>query len=77
MHDANLWEGTSIGQFCEAWKTCALRIVWQCGIPMSPLDVSPLHGLQRRADSGGVELERVQSSARMCLERALELLKDR
>ena len=41
----------------QGWKICVLRIGWWCGIPMSPLDVSPLQGPQKRANSGGIQLE--------------------
>jgi hypothetical protein len=72
MYDANLWEKTTIGQFCEVGKLTSYALIGNAAYPCRPFR-GHKDGLIREEYNWNF----VQSSIRMCIERAFGMLKGR
>jgi hypothetical protein len=77
MHDANLWGRTTIGQFCEAGRLAPYALVGDAAYPCCLWMLSPFKGHKDRLLREEYYWNYVQSSIRMCIERAFGLLKGR
>jgi hypothetical protein len=77
MHDVNLWAKTNIGKFCKAGRLSPYILVgdaaYLCRPWMLPLFKGHKDGLTRDE----YHWNYVQSSIRMCIERAFDMLKGR
>ena len=77
MHDANLWARTAIGQHCEAGKLAPYALVGDAAYPCRPWMLSPFKGHKDGLSREEYHWNFVQSSTRMCVERAFGMLKGR
>ena len=77
MHDANLWEKTAIGQFCEAELLAPYALVGDAAYPCRPWMLAPFRGYKDGLTREEYNWNFVQSSTRMCIERAFGMLKGR
>lgn len=77
MHDANLWGRTAIGQFCEAGKLAPYALVGDAAYPCRPWMLAPFRGHKDGLTREEYNWNFVQSSTRMCIERAFGMLKGR
>ena len=68
MHDANLWERTAIGQFCEAGKLAPYALVGDAAYPCRPWMLAPFRGHKDGLIREEYNSNFVQSSTRMCIE---------
>ena len=77
MHDANLWARTAIGQYCEAGKLWPYTLVGDVAYPCRPWMLAPFKGHKDGLSREEYHWNFVQSSTRMCVERAFGMLKGR
>ena len=77
MHDANLWGRTAIGQYCEAGKLWPYTLVGDAAYPCRPWMLAPFKGHKDGLSREEYHWNFVQSSTRMCVERAFGMLKGR
>ena len=77
LHDANLWGRTAIGQFCEAGKLSPFALVGDAAYPCRPWMLAPYRGHKDGLSREEYHWNFVQSSTRMCVERAFGILKGR
>ena len=77
LHDANLWGRTAIGQFCEAGKLSPFALVGDAAYPCRPWMLAPYRGHKDGLTREEYHWNFVQSSTRMCVERAFGMLKGR
>ena len=77
MHDANLWARTEIGQHCEAGKLSPYCLVGDAAYPCRPWMLAPFKGHKDGLSREEYHWNFVQSSTRMCVERAFGMLKGR
>ena len=77
MHDANLWARTEIGQHCEAGKLSPYCLVGDAAYPCRPWMLAPFKGHKDGLSREKYHWNFVQSSTRMCVERAFGMLKGR
>ncbi|MBC8083259.1 MAG: aldehyde dehydrogenase family protein [Hymenobacter sp.] len=77
MHDANLWGRTAIGQFCKAAKLSPYALVGDAAYPCRPWMLAPFKGHKDGMSRDEYHWNFVQSSTRMCIERAFGMLKGR
>ena len=77
MHDANLWARTEIGQYCEAGKLSPYALVGDATYPCRPWMLAPFKGHKDGLSPEEYHWNYVQSSTRMCIERAFGMLKGR
>ena len=77
MHDANLWSRTAIGQYCEAGKLYPYTLVGDVAYPCRPWMLAPFKGHKDGLSREEYHWNFVQSSTRMCVERAFGMLKGR
>ena len=77
MHDANLWARTAIGQYCEAGKLYPYTLVGDAAYPCRPWMLAPFKGHKDGLTREEYHWNFVQSSTRMCVERAFGMLKGR
>jgi hypothetical protein len=77
MHDANLWGRSAIGQYCEAGKLYPYTLVGDAAYPCRPWMLAPFKGHKDGLSREEYNWNFVQSSTRMCVERAFEMLKGR
>jgi hypothetical protein len=77
LHDANLWGRTAIGQFCQAGKLSPFALVGDAAYPCRPYMLSPYKGHKDGLSREEYHWNFVQSSTRMCVERAFGMLKGR
>ena len=77
MHDANLWGRTAIGQYCEAGKLAPYTLVGDAAYPCRPWMLAPFKGHKDGLSREEYHWNFVQSSTRMCVERAFGMLKGR
>ena len=75
MHDANLWGRTDIGQYCEAGKLSPYALVGDAAYPCRPWMFAPFKGHKDGLSREEYHWNYVQSSTRMCVERAFGMLK--
>ena len=77
MHDANLWARTDIGKFCEAGRLSPYVLVGDAAYPCRPWMLAPFKGHKDGLTREQYNWNYVQSSTRMCIERAFGMLKGR
>ena len=77
LHDANLWGRTAIGQFCEGGKLSPFALVGDAAYPCRPWMLAPYKGHKDGLSREEYHWNFVQSSTRMCVERAFGMLKGR
>ena len=77
MHDANLWARSDIGRFCEDGKLSPYALVGDAAYPCRPWMLSPFKGHKDGLTREEYHWNFVQSSTRMCVERAFGMLKGR
>ena len=77
MHDANLWGRSAIGQYCEAGKLAPYALVGDAAYPCRPWMLAPFKGHKDGLSREEYHWNFVQSSTRMCVERAFGMLKGR
>ena len=77
MHDANLWGRTDIRQYCEAGKLSPYALVGDAAYPCRPWMLAPFKGNKDGLSREEYHWNYVQSSTRMCIERAFGMLKGR
>ena len=77
MHDANLWARTHIGNFCEQGRLAPYVLVGDAAYPCRPWMLAPLKGHKDGLSREEYHWNYVQSSTRMCVERAFGMLKGR
>ena len=77
MHDANLWARTAIGQYCEAGKFFPYTLVGDAAYPCRPWMMAPFKGHKDGLSREEYHWNFIQSSTRMCVERAFGMLKGR
>ena len=77
MHDANLWSRTDIGRFCEDGRLSPYALVGDAAYPCRPWMLSPFKGHKDGLTREQYHWNFVQSSTRMCVERAFGMLKGR
>ena len=77
MHDANLWARSEIGQFCESGKLHPYALVGDAAYPCRPWMMAPFKGSKDGLSREEYHWNYVQSSTRMCVERAFGMLKGR
>ena len=77
MHDANLWARTHIGNFCEAGRLSPYVLVGDMAYPCRPWMLAPFKGHKDGLTREEYHWNYVQSSTRMCIERAFGMLKGR
>ena len=77
MHDANLWSRTHIGRFCEAGRLSPYVLVGDAAYPCRPWMLAPFKGHKDGLTREEYHWNYVQSSTRMCIERAFGMLKGR
>ena len=77
LHDANLWGRTAIGQFCEAGKLSPYALVGDAAYPCRPWMLAPYKGHKDGLTREEYHWNFMQSSTRMCIERAFGMLKGR
>ena len=77
MHDANLWSKTDIGRFCEDGRFSSYTLVGDAVYPCRPWMLSPFKGHKDGLTKEEYYWNFVQSSSRMCVERAFGMLKGR
>ena len=77
MHDANLWSRTEIGQHCKAGKLSPYCLVGDAAYPCRPWMLAPFKGYNDGLSREEYHWNFVQSSTRMCVERAFGMLKGR
>lgn len=77
MHDANLWARTEIGQYCEADKLAPYALVGDAAYPCRPWMLGPFKGSKDGLSREEYHWNFLQSSTRMCVERAFGMLKGR
>ena len=75
MHDANLWARTKIGQFCEASKLHPYALVGDATYLCCLWMLAPFKGHKDGLSCEEYHWNYVQSSTRMCVERAFDMLK--
>ena len=75
MHDANLWGRSDIGQYCEAGKLSPYALVGDAAYPCRPWMFAPFKGHKDGLSREEYHWNYVQSSTRMCVERAFGMLK--
>ena len=77
MHDANFWSRTAIGQHCETGKLSPYTLVGDAAYPCRPWMLAPFKGYKDDLSREEYYWNFVQSSTRMCVERAFGMLKGR
>ena len=77
LHDANMWGRTAIGQFCKAGKFSPFALVGDAAYPCRPWMLAPYKGHKDGLTWEEYHWNFVQSSTRMCIERAFGILKGR
>lgn len=77
MHDANLWARTDIGKFCEEGRLSPYVLVGDAAYPCRPWMLAPFRGHKDGLTREEYNWNYVQSSTRMCIERAFGMLKGR
>ena len=77
MHDTNLWARTEIGQHCESGKLSPYCLVGDAAYPCRPWMLAPFKGHKDGLSREEYHWNFVQSSTRMCVERAFGMLKGR
>ena len=77
LHDANLWSRTAIGQYCEAGKLSPYTLVGDAAYPCRPWMLAYFKGHKDGLTREEYHWNFVQSSTRMCVERAFGMLKGR
>ena len=77
MHDANLWARTEIGQHCESGKLSPYCLVGDAAYPCRPWMLSSFKGHKDGLLREEYHWNFIQSSTRMCVERAFGMLKRR
>jgi hypothetical protein len=77
MHDANLWARSDIGQFCEVGRLSPYALVGDAAYPCRPWMLTPYKGHKDVLSREEYHWNYVQSSIRMCVERAFGMLKGR
>ena len=77
MHDANLWDRSAIGQYCEAGKLYPYTLVGDAAYPCRPWMLAPFKGHKDGLSREEYNWNFVQSSTRMCVERTFGMLKGR
>ena len=77
MHDANLWARSEIGQFCEAGRLAPYALVGDAAYPCRPWMLAPYKGHKDGLSRQEYHWNYIQSSTRMCIERAFGMLKER
>ena len=77
MHNANLWARMDIGQFCEAGCLSLYALVGDAAYPCRPWMLAPYKGHKDGLSREEFHWIFVQSSTRMCIERASGMLKGR
>ena len=77
IHDANLWARTEIGQHCETSKLSPYCLVGDAAYPCRPWMLAPFKGHKDGLSREEYHWNFVQSSTRMCVERAFGMLKSK
>ena len=77
MHDANLWAMSDIGKFCEDGRLSPYALVGDAAYPCRPWMLAPYKGHKDGLTKEEYNWNFVQSSTRMCVERAFSMLKGR
>lgn len=77
MHDADQWGRTAIGQFCEVGKLAPYALVGDAAYPCCDWMLYAFRGHKDELTREEYRLNFVQSSTRMCIERAFGMLKGR
>ena len=77
LHDANLWARTHIGNFCEQGRLAPYVLVGDAAYPCRPWMLAPFKGHKDGLTREEYHWNYVQSSTRMCVERAFGMLKGR
>ena len=77
MHDANLWARTEFGKFCEDGTLSPYAVVGDAAYPCRPWMLAPFRGHRDGLTREEYNWNYVQSSTRMCVERAFGMLKGR
>lgn len=77
MHDANLWARSDIGKYCEAGSLSPYALVGDAAYPCRPWMLAPYKGHKDGLSREEYHWNFVQSSTRMCVERAFGMLKGR
>ena len=77
MHDANLWARSDIGKFCEDGRLSPYALVGDAAYPCRPWMLAPYKGHKDGLTKEEYNWNFVQSSTRMCVERAFGMLKGR
>ena len=77
MYDANLWARTKIGQYFEADKLSPYTLVNDAAYPCRPWMLVQFKGHKDNLSRGEYHWNYLQSSTRMCVERAYGMLKGR
>ena len=77
MHDANLWGRTDIGKYCETGKLSPYALVGDAAYPCRPWMFAPYKGHKDGLSREEYHWNYVQSSTRMCIERAFGMLEGR
>ena len=77
MHDTNLWARSDIGQFCAAGRLAPYALVGDAAYPCRPWMLTPYKGHKDGLSREEYHWNYVQSSTRMCVERAFGMLKGR
>ena len=77
MHDANLWARMEIEQFCEVGCMAPYALIGDVEYPCHPWMLAPYKGHKDGLSREEYHWNYVQSSMRMCIERAFGMLKGR
>ena len=77
MYDANLWARSDIGQFCEAGRLALYILMGDAAYPCRPWMLAPFKGHKDGLSREEYHWNYVQSSTRMYVEHAFDMLKGR
>ena len=77
MHDTNLWARSELGQYCEAGKLSPYALVGDATYPCRPWMLAPFKSHKDGLTQEQYHWNYLQSSTRMCIERAFGMLKCR
>ena len=77
MHDANMWGRTAIKKLCEAGKFSLYALFGDVAYPCRSWMLAPFKGYKDELSREEYHWNFVQSSTRMCIERAFGMLKGR
>ena len=77
MHDWTLFKLTKVGRDCIKGKFLPYKLIGDCAYPVRPWIYSPFKGCAEGLEGYKANWNFIQSSTRMCVERAFGILKGR